>query len=184
MRYRMLLVVFVLLCTTLPLAGCFYSREIAHTRRDLERHYPDADFDQKVVVSLGPASLHTLGWLAGLAPEEEAQMAHDYLSEIDRVKVGVYEVRRLPDLDDFDPPSLFRFERDGWEVAVKAQEDEEIIWVLYREQYDEVRDIYAIVLNDDELVLARVQGHLNRLLERVMDDHHELRNFVADLDLK
>ena len=182
MSYRSVFAFVGLLAAVMLLSGCFYSREIAQTRRDLEQHYPEARFDQEVVVSLGPASLRALGWLAGLAPEEEAQMASDYLREISRVKVGVYQVERAPDLNDFDPPTLRRFMREGWEVAVKAREDDEIIWVLYKERHGEVRDIYAIVLSDEDMVLARIKGHLNRLLEKVMDDHYHLHNFVDDLN--
>ena len=182
MLYRSGLLTLALVLVAVSLTGCIYSREIAQTRRDLERHYPDARFDREIVINVGPSSLHTLGWLAGLAPEDEAQMARDYLYEIDRVKVGIYRVERLPDLDDFDPPALQRFERGGWEVAVKARQDDGVVWVLYRERYGAVRDMYAIVLSDEELVLARVKGHLNNLLEKVMDDHYELRNFVDELD--
>ena len=184
MTHRYLPIALILLLTTVSLSGCIYSREIAQTRRDLERYYPDAEFDRQIIINLGPRSLHTVGWLAGLAPEEEAQMARDYLYEIDRVKVGVYEVERLPDLDEFDPPALHRFARDGWEVAVKVQEDDEIIWVLYRERYNEVSDLYAIVLNDEDLVLARVKGHLNTLLEKVMEDQYYLHRFVDEIDFE
>ena len=183
MMRRLLLLALLFVTLAVSTTGCFYSREISQTRRDLERHYPEARFDQEVVVSLGPASLRTLGWLVGLAPEEEAQMAKDYLHEIDRVKVGVFTVDYLPDLDDFDPPTLRRFRDDDWEVAVKSREDDGIVWVMYRERHNTVRDIYTIVLTDDELVLARVKGHLNRLLEKVMRDQYELRNLVDDFDM-
>ena len=184
MPRRSILLALILLTFSVSVTGCFYSREISQTRRDLERHYPEARFDQEVVVSLGPASLRTLGWLIGLAPEEEAQMAKDYLHEIDRVKVGVYKVEYLPDLDEFDPPSLRRFRDDGWEVAVKTRDEDGIVWVMYREERNTVRDIYTIVLTDEDLVLARVKGHLNRLLEKVMQDHYELRNLVDDFDIR
>lgn len=160
------------------MTGCFYSREIAQTRRDLERQYPGAQFDREMVVSLGPASLRALGWMAGLVPEDEPQMASDYLREISRVKVGVYKTEFLPNLDDFDPPSLDRFKRDGWEMAVKTREDNEVVWVLYKERHGVVRDLYAIVLSEDELVLARVKGHLDRLLAKVMEDQIHLRDLT------
>ena len=183
MPRQSLLKCLILVLFAVSLTGCFYSRELAQTRRDLERQYPEARFDQEVVVSLWPATLRAVGWLAGLAPEEEAQMAKEYLREIDRVKVGLYSVDYLPDLDEFNPPALRRFRRDGWEVAVKAREDDEIVWVLYRERHNAVRDIYAIVLTDEDLILARVKGHLNRLLEKVMADHYEMCNFVDDLGI-
>ena len=96
MMNRYTVLTLILCMAAVSLTGCVYSREIAQTRRDLERHYPDAEFDRQIIINLGPTSLRTFGWLAGLAPEEEAQMARDYLYEIDRVKVGVYEVERLP----------------------------------------------------------------------------------------
>ena len=115
---------FILVCVLVPLlSGCFYSREISHVRRDLERQYPAAHFDREVVVQVGPTTLHILGWIAGQVPEEEAQMASAYLREIHRIKVGVYRVEAMPLLDEVDLPHLRRFERDGWEVAVKVREE-------------------------------------------------------------
>lgn len=160
-----------------PMAGCFYSREMAHTRRDIERA-TDADFERGVVVSLGPLSLRTLGWISGLVPEEEAQMARDYLREIRRVKVGVYNTEDGFSLDDVDVAQLPRFERHHWQVAVKFRDDDGMGWVLYREHDETVRDLYVVVVSDEELVLARVQGHLNRLLARVMEDHAPLTHIV------
>jgi hypothetical protein len=90
----------------------------------------------------------------------------------------VYKTEFLPNLDDFDPPSLDRFKRDGWEMAVKTQEDNEVVWVLYKERHGVVRDLYAIVLSEDELVLARVKGHLDRLLAKVMEDQIHLRDLT------
>lgn len=167
----------------LMLSGCLYSREIAHTRRDIERHYPDARFEREIIVSLGPGTLRTLGWIAGLVPEDEGRMARAYLGEIERVKVGVYRTEYLPSLEDMDLPTLRRFERDGWEVAVKVRQDDEMVWLLYREDRREVRDLYVLVLSDEELVLARLQGHLDRLLQRAMNDHYEVRHWVDDIDL-
>ena len=109
-----------LLSTTVLLSGCFYSREIVHTRRDIERHYPDARFDREVVVSVGPGALRALGWVTGLVPEEEAQMARDYLHEIERVKVGVYRTEHLPPLENMDLPALRRFER-YWPIVRPAE---------------------------------------------------------------
>ena len=167
----------VALLALFTLTGCFYSREIAHTRRDIERA-TDVDFERGVVVSLGPLSLRTLGWITGLVPEEDAQMARDYLREISRVKVGVYHTDYGFSLDGVDLASLPRFEEKGWQVAVRFRQENEMGWVLYREHRDTVRDLYVVVLADEELVLARVQGHLNRLLARVMEDHTDLTRWV------
>lgn len=181
MPRKSLLLLLVLLAFVLPLAGCLYSREISRTKRDIERQYPEARFEREIVLSLGPMSLGALGFLAGLVPADEPQMARAYLREISRVKVGVYRVEALPDFDRLELPARSHFKRDGWEVALKALEDDGAVWVLYKERYREVRDLYFVVLSDEELVLARVQGHLDSLLARVLEDHRPLRDLV-DVD--
>ena len=163
-------------------SGCIYSREIAQTRRDLEAHYPEARFEREMVVNFGPLSLKTLGLVSKLSSDEDVAMARRYMNEIRRVKVGVYRVEQAPDLDAFDPPALRRFQRDGWELALKNRDDEQVVWVLYKERKGHVRDLYAIVLSEEELVLARVKGHLDRLLARVLEDHYALDSFVEDLE--
>lgn len=182
MRPRPILTVLVVLLLTIPLTGCFYSREIAGTRKAIERQYPGAEFDREVVVSVGPLSMRALGFIARLVPEDEAQMVASYLREISRVKVGVYNTTYLPALDAFDPLDLPRFERAGWEVGVKVRDEHEAMWLLYRERRGVMRDLYLVVLNEDELVLTRVRGHLNRLFERAMADHAHLLDLrVGDL---
>lgn len=175
--------VLILLMTAATLSGCIYSREIAHTRRDIEQH-TGADFDRQVVFNLGPRTFRTLSWMAGLGPDDEAQMASAYLSEIRRIKVGVYHTEHLPNLDTVDLSMLGRFERQGWEVAVQTREDDEAVWLLYREQRGEVRDLYVVVLNEEELVLARLHGHLDHLFERAVQDHLELRDWVDDISFE
>ena len=69
MAKRSFLILLILLTVAVSLTGCVYSREIAQTRRDLERHYPEADFDHMITINLGPRTLHTFGWLAGLAAD-------------------------------------------------------------------------------------------------------------------
>ena len=170
MTHRLLVPLIVLLFV-LPLTGCFYSREIAQTRRDIERQVPGAAFEREMVVNLGPVSLRTLRWLAGRSSDDDARQARLYLNDLRRVKVGIYRTEHLsPTLDALDLPHFRRFERKGWELALSVREDDEAVWVYYRERHGTVRDLYVVALDDEELVLARVKGHLGRLVTRVMRD--------------
>ncbi len=166
-----LLALCLLVTLVLPLSGCFYSREIANTRRDIERQ-TGAELDREIVVSLGPASLRTVGWIAGLVPEEEAQMARSYLRDIRRVKVGVYQVESMPhSLEAVELPKAAKLERQGWDLLAKVFEDDEMVYVYYRERKNTIRDLYVMVLSDDELVIAKVRGNLSNLVARAMHDH-------------
>jgi len=159
-----------LLLSILMLSGCMYSREISHIRRDIEREFPGAEFDREFVVSIGPGFLDTVGWLAKRVDDYDARRIGDYLHEIRHVKVGVYSTQRLPFEGDLELESLQRFSKNGWELAVKFRDEHEIVWVLYREWYDEVRDMFILVLDDEDLVIVRIEGYLNRLLEKIVDD--------------
>ncbi len=165
------LFILLLAALMLPLSGCFYSREIAHTRRDIERQ-TGAELDREIVLNLGPASLRTAGWIAGLVPEEDAQMARAYLRDVRRVKVGVYRVEYMPSsLEALELPGAAKLERQGWEVLAKIREDDEVVHVYYRERRDAIRDLYVMVLSDDELVITRVKGDLSNLVARAIHDH-------------
>jgi hypothetical protein len=171
--------VLLTLLVALPsLTGCFYSREIAHVRRDIERQYPEARFERQVVVNAGPVLLRLSKWITRRVDDEDARMAADYLEEVRRVKVGVYRTEHLPDLEKLDLPALRRFQREGWDVAVRVRDADEAVWVLYRENRYTVRDMYVLVLSDDELVIASIEGRLDRLLQKAIEDHASVSEWV------
>ncbi len=158
------------LTVCLTLTGCFYSREIAHIRRDIEREFPGSSFDREFVVTVGPGFFSTVGWLAERVDDHETRRIGEYLTEIRRVKVGVYRTESLPYEGDLELEELQRFRRNGWQVAAKVRDDDELVWVLYRERYEEVRDVFVLALSEDDLVIIRVEGNLNRLLEKIVAD--------------
>lgn len=162
----------------LPLAGCLFSREIANTRRDIEKTYPDLQLERQIVLNLGPVSLKMLGWMAGLTHEPEAEMAARYLKDVRRVKVGVFRSEHPDAFGEIGSKGL-AFEK-GWEVAVKIRQDDGHVWVLYKDEPETVRDLYVVVLSDEDLVIARVRGNLNRLLARVMEDHVEIGDWIGE----
>jgi len=167
----------IAVATCVLLSGCLYSREIAHVKRDIEREFPGSEFDREIVLSVGPGFFRTIEWLARHTADEDGRHAADYISELRRVKLGVYETLKLPYEGELDLPSLKRFDREGWIKAATVRDRDELVWVLYRERYDEIRDMFFLILDDDELVIVRVEGNLNRLLEKVMEDER----FAADL---
>ena len=169
---------FLIVLLILPLTGCLFSREIANTRRDIERAHPDLRLEKQIVLNLGPLSLSMVRWMAGLAGDPDAEMAIEYLKDVRRVKVGIFRAEQPDDVRALGEKG-FGFE-DGWEVAVKTTQDDERVWVLYKENPETVRDLYVVVLSEEELVLARVRGNLDRLLARVMEDHVDLGDWVGE----
>ena len=173
-KWRWLLVVVM----AAPLTGCFFSREIANTRRDIESAYPELELEKQIVLNLGPISLRTLGLMTRLVPEEEADMAARYLKDVSRVKVGVFRAERPEVFENVDVRRL-GFEKD-WNVAVKSRQDGDRVWVLYREDAQTVKDLYFVVLSEEDLVIARVHGRLESLLARVMEDHMHMEEWSGE----
>ncbi len=159
------------------LGGCIVSREISHVRNEIESEFPGAEFDTEVIVSVGPGLFRTLGWILRRVPDEDANLAAAYLRDVHRVKVGVFRTRELPLDGDLELHTLRRFERNGWSVAARVREDDEQVWVLYRERYGHIRDMFVLVLDPDELVIVRFEGDLNEIVRLAREDEV----FVMDI---
>lgn len=159
-----------LLLACFLLSGCLYSREITRTRHAVERAYPSARFEREVVLNFGPVSLFTARLLTGLMPSE-AQEVRPYLRSVRRVKVGVYRTEALPPLGTVELPRLRRLRERGWETLAAVREEDEAVWVLYRERRGSVRDFYVLALGADELVIVRLKGRLDRLLKHALQEH-------------
>lgn len=157
------LVVMVLL-----LSGCFFSREIAQTRRQIEAAHPQIELEKQIVLNLGPLSLQTLEWVSRFAPDDAAFLADRYLDDIRRVKIGLFRRTDGGRLDDLSVTD-FGFEK-GWEVAVKVRREDARVWVMFRDEGKAIRDLYTVVLSEDDLVIARVHGRLDRLVARILED--------------
>ena len=156
------LAVFFIMASFL-LSGCFYTSEISKTRRVIENEV-DADFQTGVVISMGPGLFRTAGWITQFVDDADAEKASRIAYGIRRIKAGVYPVSYLPDLDELNLPEMKHFKRRGWKVAIKVEDRDEVNWLLYRERRHRVNDLFVISLTEDELVLARIQGNLDELL--------------------
>ena len=144
---------------------------VENVRRDIEKEIPGAEFTKEAEVSIESGAFTTVGRILGrVADNDDLYEAARYVQELRRIKVGVYSVNRLPSDDHINLFELDRFEEGGWEPATFIEDDNEAIWVLYREWYDEIRDMFVLVLNDDELVIVRIEGALDHLLEKVIED--------------
>jgi hypothetical protein len=159
----------LLLALSVVTSGCFYSREISHIRGDMEKAL-GVSLDREIVVSVGPRTFHTLGWLSRRVPNPWAQMAGDLTGEIDRVKVGVYHADSAPDASRLTLQAMPRFRDSGWQVAVRTRDESEAVWLLYRERHDSIRDMMVLSVDDRDVVITRIQGHLDALFEQAVAD--------------
>jgi hypothetical protein len=153
---------------SLILSGCFTSRELASYQREIVRNNPEVDLRRNFVLNLGPGTIHMLERASGIWEADQPIEVRDYLSDIDRVKIGVYDVRHRR--GSLQPTTYSLPVRQGWTPAVIVREDGEATSILYRETRRSVRDLLVVHASDEQVVVVRLEGNLGRLLRRAMDD--------------
>jgi len=163
----------------LLLAGCLRAVQLERDGQQIAWACPDAQFHRDVSLSLGPMSLGVLRWAAGLAgdDDEDVRQAREYLGNIHRIQIVVYEVKGLEgSIRDLFPRRLQETLDDGdWQLLVKSNEPDEQAWIHYREDDKGiVREMNIAALDQRELVLVRLSGNLNRLFEQALADERPL----------
>jgi hypothetical protein len=167
-----LLVCFALLVTFV--VGLFWVPDLDAVSKQIAQQIPGAHLDKQFAISLGPASFGFVGAVARIIPG--TKVARSFLSEIRGVKIAVYEIENMPDDFVLDTPSKLQglLEEDDWELAVRCRDGGESVWILYRSKGDAVTDFFIVVAENDELVLVRIRGRMDRLIAKVMDEHMDL----------
>ena len=158
--------------------GCFWAPELSGIRRDLESQLPGASFDRDVELSFGPVMLTLARVLTSVIPD--ADEARPWLRGVSRVQIGVYDAHIGSTAELRMPKHLKSLLDNGWETAVRMRDDDEAVWLLYRPDGDKVREIFVVVLNDDELVLVKARGHLERIVAAALDEAHGRHGFMQN----
>jgi hypothetical protein len=157
-------------------SGCLWAPELDRVRRELQGQLPGVEFKKEFAITLGPLSLGLVRGITGFVPD--AREANTYLKEIRRVKLAVYKVDDFPRQSKVAVPTQLQklLEKRDWELAAKINEQDERVWVLYKEKNDVVREIYVVVLSRDELVMVRAEGRIDRLMEKAVKNHVDVTN--------
>jgi hypothetical protein len=164
-------------------SGCLWAPELDRVRQEIEEQLPGTHFKKEFAISLGPLSLGLARTIVSLVPPaKEAQL---YLRDIRRVKAAVYKAENVPDRPGLQMPKKMRelMEKKGWEVAVRAQDDDgESVWIIYRAEDETIKELYLVVLGSDELVLVKAAGNIDRLFVKAIQDADHHRDKPDDPD--
>jgi hypothetical protein len=177
------IVLALLVVATAVVGGCAWAPELSRICRDIEHQLPGASFDKQFAISLGPLSLGFAKLVTGMVPD--AREARGYLDDVSRIQVAIYDTEGMPPLDGIKMPSRLReMQKDGWEIAVKAREEDSVVWVMYKIEDDSIREMYVVVLDEDELVLVKARGRLERLAARALNEARFARGVpdMGDVD--
>jgi len=115
-------------------------------------------YDREFGMTLGRTSMALTRWGAGISGHQEVRRA---LKGVRKVQIGVYEVvdegtpGRTPLASDFK----------GWDPLVQVREDGETVLILTQVKNDHLNNMLLVVDSSGELVLVRLRGNLDRIVE-------------------
>jgi uncharacterized protein DUF4252 len=147
----------------LTLTGCFAYRGPRGIEDSLERSL-GVELKRDVGIKLGPVSTRFVASFASDDGDAELDF-HDLTS----VGVVVFErgaererpVRRIAPRD---------LGLSGYETMLSASDGDDQVLILAKPHGDSIRELVLLAVDADEVVVARLTGHLDRLLARAMDE--------------
>lgn len=112
--------------------------------------------------NFGPVSMWIARGFIGQYASNSGDLSLPALRHVSRVKMGVYKLQQPSDTRMVSmPASLRRYVgRNGWEHLGTFREDDQAVWVLYRARNEEIRDLFVVVVSEEDLVMTRLTGNL------------------------
>ena len=150
--------------------GCMmHAGSLEPIRMNIEHQVPGARFDSEFQLKLGRMSMGLVKRITrAVDDEDEEDLA--FLQNIRSLELAVYETRSLPKAADLDIPKLRKLKRQGWMTAIESRAEDSVTWVLFRQQDDRVSGILVGALDDDELVLVKLNGDIQNVFDQLMDE--------------
>ena len=87
--------------------------------------------------------------------------------DLSGIGVAVFEVKRK-DGATSQPVTAKDLGVDGWKTMFATQSDGEQLLVLVKPNDGEIRDMMFLSMDGDEVVVARLKGHLDRLIKKTL----------------
>ncbi len=144
-------------------AGCWFRGPGRDLRREVAQ-LSDLRLDREFGLRMGRPTLFFVRQgvrIAGMADELP-------LRGVRRVEVGVYRVLGAAARGD-DANELCRMRFAEWEPVVRVCDGDEHVLLFARIEDDSIQGLLVVVQDDEEVVLVRARGKLDRLLERVVE---------------
>jgi hypothetical protein len=116
------------------------------------------EYSREIGITLGRVGLA----VARMALDEEDEELK-VLEHLTKIRVGVYQVESRPETPG--QMELGRLAMADWEPMVDMRQGEEDVLVLLKRKKGEVREMLVVVNESDELVIVRMKGRLDRVLE-------------------
>ena len=165
------------------LSGCLLDPDIEDVVRSIEWELEPASLDPVVKLRLGKGSMGLAKAICGLVPDCREE-GLDFLRGVDAIHLGVYEIlgdRYDDGLAAFNPDLRDDFAADGWDLVVSVKGGGETVWVMAQVDDYEITGLYVVAVEDEELVVVRLEGDLTRTLDAAVRRDRDFMGSVAEL---
>jgi hypothetical protein len=141
-------------------SGCMTYRGPRGVEAAIERK-AGVELHREVGFKLGPITTRIAASL--LHDSADARDFHDLTG----IGVAVFEVRKHSG-DPTHPITAKDLGVEGWQPMVESRSDGEQLLVLAKPEDGELREMMFLSIESDEVVVARLKGHLDRLIEKTL----------------
>jgi hypothetical protein len=151
-----------LLIVALLSPACVTLRGPEDVRRDISSA-TGVRFEREMGLTIKRSGMWLARWGLRISGEDDIS-----LRGVHRVEVGIYlpKERRHGSA----PGRLDMRDFDGWSPLVRVHDEGEEALVMVREKQGEVRHMLVVVSDEEELVVVRMKGRLDRILEEAMSE--------------
>ncbi len=152
------------------LSGCLLSApHLDPVRLDMEAQIPGLKLEPQIHLHFGRISLGLAKGITRLAMDEgdeEEQALANLMRHVKGVEVAVFETTSLlaNGSESWSKYMAKLGERRGWVPAAKIGGDEAATAVFFKFKDDQIRNVYVFTLDDENMVLVRFKGHLDRII--------------------
>lgn len=156
----------IIISTSILLSGCIAVDGYFKGMRNKVLSSVDGEFHKEIEFSIGAAAI-TLSSIA-VSFSDAPEFTDDMLRKISRVQIGVY---KNYDWKNFNPnvESLKQLTEDlrddNYEFIVRSIKRDEMVLVSVKNDDYEIREMFVVVANTDELIMTQIFGNLGELME-------------------
>ena len=131
------------------------------------------NFDKTIEFSLGKSAFMFASKFID-TDEEEDENIKDMLKDVSNISIGIYEREEKNNFTESSGEILNEIsdnlEINNWDSIVKVNGKDETIGIYIKENdMEEINEMFAVILSNDEMIMLKLYGDLNTLVDRVIE---------------
>ncbi|MEE9432309.1 MAG: DUF4252 domain-containing protein [Melioribacteraceae bacterium] len=166
--------IIALILLGLTSTGCIgVNKEYRNIRTQILDNLND-DFDKTIEFSVGKAGFFFASKFVKLVDDDDdIENIDEMLKHVSNINIGIYD--RVTNSSEPTRSLLNNIsdnmKENEYQSVVKTVDGDEMIGIFIKDNdSEEITEMFAVILSDDDLVMLKLNGNLNSLVETVMEN--------------